>query len=75
MLDQGQRSADLIAGPEGTTLLGLTRERLLALCEDDPVLGTQLLWNLTTAMSQRVRFVLWQLDRSLQKQSSQPADE
>jgi CRP-like cAMP-binding protein len=68
MLDQGQRSADLVAGPEGATVLGLTRERLLALCEDDPVLGTKLLWNLTAAMSQRVRFVIWQLQRTLHKQ-------
>lgn len=73
MLDQGQRSADLIAGPEGAQMLGLTRERLLALCEDDPELGTQLLWNLTMAMSQRVRFVLWQLQRTLHRQKTATA--
>ncbi len=35
MLDEGLRSADLIAGSDGATILALTRERLLALCEDD----------------------------------------
>ena len=61
--------------------LGLTRERLLALCEDDTVLGVQLLWNMTTTMSQRVRFVLWQLERETIKRrqqeqaSDQPAED
>jgi CRP-like cAMP-binding protein len=75
MLDQGQRSADLIAGPEGATVLSLTRERLLALCEDDPLLGVQLLWNLTTAMSQRVRFVLWQLERTLHRHGAEQSND
>jgi len=73
MLDQGLRSADLIAGPEGATVLTLERQRLLALCEDDAVLGTRLLWNIATAMSQRVRFILWQLERAAQRQAMQPA--
>ena len=64
MLDQGLRTADLIAGPEGVTLLQLERDRLLALCEDDPELGSQLLFNIATVMSQRVRFILWQLQRA-----------
>ena len=64
MLDQGLRTADLIAGPEGVTLLQLERDRLLALCEDDAELGSQLLWNIATVMSQRVRFILWQLQRA-----------
>jgi len=67
MLDQGQRSADLIAGPEGATVLALSRDRLLALCEDDAVLGTRLLWNIAVAMSQRARFILWQLQRASQR--------
>ena len=73
MLDQGLRSADLIAGPEGAAILALERQRLLALCEDDAVLGTRLLWNIATAMSQRVRFILWQLERAAQRQTAQPA--
>jgi len=68
MLDQGLRSADLIAGPEGATVLALERDRLLALCEDDATLGTRLLWNVAVTMSQRVRFVLWQLQRASQRQ-------
>jgi pimeloyl-ACP methyl ester carboxylesterase/CRP-like cAMP-binding protein len=71
MLDEGLRSADLIAGPEGATVLALGRDRLLALCEDDAILGTRLLWNVAVAMSQRVRFILWQLQRASQKQSTQ----
>ena len=63
MLDQGRRSADLIAGPGGTTVLALARDRLLALCEDDAVLATRMLWNIAVSMSQRVRFILWQLQR------------
>ncbi len=67
MLDQGKRSADLIAGPEGATVLALSRERLLALCEDDAVLSTRLLWNIAVSMAQRVRFILWQLQRASQR--------
>jgi pimeloyl-ACP methyl ester carboxylesterase/CRP-like cAMP-binding protein len=63
-LDQGRRSADLTAGPEGATVLALTRDRLLALCEDDAVLATRLLWNLSVSMVQRVRFIQWQLRRA-----------
>jgi pimeloyl-ACP methyl ester carboxylesterase/CRP-like cAMP-binding protein len=63
MLDRGGRSADLIAGGEGATLLVLSRQRLLALVEDDSELGARFLWNMSTAMSTRVRFVLWQLNQ------------
>ena len=65
MLDRGRRSADVIAGPEGVTVLALERTRLLALCEDDAVLGTHLLWNIAAAVAQRTRFILWQLDRAM----------
>jgi pimeloyl-ACP methyl ester carboxylesterase/CRP-like cAMP-binding protein len=68
MLDEGLRSADLRAGPEGATILALERERLLALCEDDAVLGTRLLWNIAVTISQRARFMLWQLQRAYQRQ-------
>lgn len=67
MLDMGSRSADLIAGDDGATVLILNRERLLALCEDDAALGTPLLWNIATAVSRRVRFILWQLNRAEKK--------
>lgn len=67
MFDQGVRSADLVAGKSGATVLAFDRERLLALCEDDAVLGTRLLWNIGTAMTQRVRFIIWQLQRASRK--------
>ncbi|MCP5098963.1 MAG: alpha/beta fold hydrolase [Chloroflexi bacterium] len=68
MLDEGERSADLVAGRGGVTLLVLDRERLLTLCEDDAVLGARLLWNMSRVMSRRVRFVLWQLNQAQDKQ-------
>ena len=67
MLDQGLRTADLISGPEGAVVLGLSRERLQALLEDDPELGSVLLWNIAMAMSGRVRFIIWQLGRAQQR--------
>lgn len=71
MFDQGGRSADLIAGKSGATMLAFDRDRLLALCEDDAVLGTRLLWNIGTAMTQRVRFIIWQLQRASQRVEAQ----
>jgi pimeloyl-ACP methyl ester carboxylesterase/CRP-like cAMP-binding protein len=67
MLDQGLRTADLVAGPDGATVLGLNRKMLLALVEDDPELGSKVLWNISKAMSGKVRFILWQLERALQR--------
>lgn len=71
LFDKQERSADLVAGDDGAILLALDRERLLALCEDDAILGTRLLWNISSALSQRVRFVLWQMQR-LTQLSSRP---
>jgi pimeloyl-ACP methyl ester carboxylesterase/CRP-like cAMP-binding protein len=68
MLDEDERSADLIAGRSGVTLLVLHRERLLTLCEDDAVLGARFLWNMSRVMSKRVRFVLWQLNQAQERQ-------
>lgn len=67
MLDGGLRSADLRAGPEGATILALDREQLMALADEDPELGTRVLWNIARAMALRVRFILWQLQRVMQK--------
>ena len=72
MLDGGLRSADSAAGPDGAQMLTLEREQLLALCEDDTALGTRVLWNISRALALRVRFILWQLQRALQKTSQQP---
>jgi CRP-like cAMP-binding protein len=71
MLDQGMRTADLVAGPGGALVLGLNREMLLALAEDDPELGSKLLWNIAKAMSGRVRFILWQLERAMQRAAAE----
>lgn len=71
MFDQGGRSADLVAGKSGATILAFDRDRLLALCEDDAVLGTRLLWNIGTAMTQRVRFIIWQLQRASQRMEAE----
>ncbi|GAB4530030.1 MAG: alpha/beta fold hydrolase [Anaerolineales bacterium] len=67
MLDQETRTADLLAGPDGAVVLGLSRERLLALLEDDPALGARVVWNIAAAMSSRVRYILWQLQRAQQR--------
>ncbi len=74
MLDSGLRTADLRAGPEGATLLVLDRDRLQALCEDDAALGMRVLWNISKAMSGRVRFVLYQLQRALQAEKTATAE-
>ncbi|WP_420631053.1 alpha/beta fold hydrolase [Candidatus Leptofilum sp.] len=73
MLDRDKRSADLIAGGEGATLLALSRERLRALVEDDSELGARFLWNMSIAMSTRVRFVLWQLNQERKGVAEQEA--
>lgn len=67
MLDQGLRTADLISGEQGATVLALGRDQLLALREDDADLGSLLLWNISKAMSGRVRFILWQLQRAQER--------
>ena len=61
LLDQQKRSADLVAGEEGAVVLTLDRTRLITLCDDDPVLGTRVLWNIGRALAKRFRFILWQL--------------
>lgn len=64
LFDQGLRSAALIASEGGAAVLAFDRDRILALCEEDAVLSTKLLWNMSTAMAQRVRFIIWQLSRA-----------
>jgi len=65
LLDRGRRTADLKAGPDGAVVLGLTQSRLLALCEDDAVLGSQLLWNFARAVGSRTRLINEQRQRIL----------
>lgn len=61
LLDGGRRSAGLIAGPEGATLLVLRRDRLRALLEDDPALGSAVIWNIATTLALRLRLTNFQL--------------
>lgn len=72
LLDQGRRTADLIAGLDGAVVLGLTQSRLLALCEDDAVLGSRLLWNFAVAVGRRARLINEQRQRILSRREPSP---
>lgn len=61
LLDGGRRSAGLIAGPEGATILVLRRDRLRALAEDDPALGNAVIWNIATTLALRLRLANFQM--------------
>ncbi len=74
MLDEGERSADLVAGEEGVTLLVLSRERIITLFDDDAELGARFLWNMARAMSRRVRYVLLQLNWAQEGQLAATSD-
>jgi pimeloyl-ACP methyl ester carboxylesterase/CRP-like cAMP-binding protein len=65
MLDQEQRSADVVGGPEGAVVLALSQSRLLALCEDDAVLGARLLWDFARAVGDRARLINQQRQQAL----------
>jgi pimeloyl-ACP methyl ester carboxylesterase/CRP-like cAMP-binding protein len=60
LFDEGTRSANLVAGENGAVVLVLHRDQMQDLCEADPTLGTRVLWNMSRAISLRVRFVQWQ---------------
>jgi pimeloyl-ACP methyl ester carboxylesterase len=63
LLDGGRRSTAMRAGSEGATLLSLRRERLDALCADDPALGNRVLWNIAAALARRLRRTTSSLER------------
>lgn len=67
LLDGGRRSATLRAGPEGTTVLTLDREQVIALSDDDPPLGIRLIWNIATALALRLRLINWQIQSDRQE--------
>ncbi len=71
LLDGGRRSASLRTGPEGATVLTLERERLIALCNDDPILGNRLIWNIASTLALRLRLTNWQLHLVTQRLISQ----
>lgn len=55
LIDGGRRSAELRAGSEGATVLILRRDRLVALINDDPELGSRVIWNIAAALAMRLR--------------------
>ena len=55
LIDGGRRSAELRAGPDGASVLLLTRERLVALINEDPELGSRVIWNIAAALALRLR--------------------
>lgn len=71
LLDGGRRSASLRSGPEGATVLSLTRERVVVLGEDDPPLGMRLIWNIATALALRLRLINWQMEKEKQESLNQ----
>jgi pimeloyl-ACP methyl ester carboxylesterase/CRP-like cAMP-binding protein len=73
LLDGNRRSASLWAGKQGTTIMMLSRERLVALAEDDPQLGRQLIWNIATALALRLRRTNWRLHQAQQELQMRPA--
>ena len=70
LFDEGLRSANLVAGDSGATMLVLNREQVLALADDDPTLGAKFLWNMARALSNRIRFIQWQNRRIRQKDAT-----
>jgi pimeloyl-ACP methyl ester carboxylesterase/CRP-like cAMP-binding protein len=68
LLDGGRRSAYIRAGEEGAVVLTMERERLVALSNDDPQIGTRLVWNIATTLALRLRLTNWHLHLATQKQ-------
>lgn len=69
LLDGQRRSAELRAGAEGATVMVLQRERLLSLCEDDPALGNQVVWNIASTLALRLRLTTSRLEMVLDPDS------
>jgi pimeloyl-ACP methyl ester carboxylesterase/CRP-like cAMP-binding protein len=73
LFDEGLRSARLLAGKAGATVLTLDRQVTLDLISDNPELGSKLLWNMGRALAHRVRFIQWQFRRASNKQTDRSA--
>ncbi|MDW8148573.1 MAG: alpha/beta fold hydrolase [Roseiflexaceae bacterium] len=63
LLEDTERSAELRAGDQPTTVLVLTREALNTLAEDDPALGMRLMQNLAVSLGRRLRRQNWLAQR------------
>jgi len=55
LVDEGLRSATARAAQKNTTLLVISREKLLMLCETYPQLGYRLMYNLTADLAMKIR--------------------
>lgn len=64
LLDNALRSADLVAGPHGVTLLTLTQAALITLADDDPAMGMRMMQNLAVSLGRRLRTQNWRAARA-----------
>lgn len=64
LLDNAPRSADLVAGPSGVTLLSLTGNALTTLSDDDPAMGMRMMQNLAVSLGRRLRAQNWRAARA-----------
>lgn len=55
LVDQGLRSASARAASDGLSLVVIPRDRLVLLCESDPVLGFRLMRNLAADLAIKLR--------------------
>ena len=55
LVDEGLRSATVRAAQKNTTLLVISRDKLLMLCETYPQLGYRLMYNLAADLAMKIR--------------------
>lgn len=55
LVDQGLRSASVVAGEDGVRVLEFGREELLKICQEYPQLGFQLMYNLAADLAMKLR--------------------
>jgi CRP/FNR family transcriptional regulator, cyclic AMP receptor protein len=55
LVDEGLRSATVRAAQKGTTLLVISRDKLIMLCETYPQLGYRLMYNLAADLAMKIR--------------------
>ena len=55
LVDEGLRSATVRSAQKGTTMLIISRDKLLMLCETYPQLGYRLMYNLAADLAMKIR--------------------
>lgn len=55
LVDQGLRSASVVAGKEGVRVIEFDRESLLSICQEYPLLGFQMMFNLAADLAMKMR--------------------